>query len=400
MNCTCAKPTCGSKISPRDFKLECALCAKFFHYKCTQIPDDTSNTEKAAGETYAKKNCFKLYLCAECDVTPISVLVPLLRAYKEIKEIKSEVAVIPSLMDTVVQMNANIVELTRKIGKIDKSVENIESDSKWSDLFKDKSEMLPVTHNVLLKPTNKDAPRGSVFNALKTKLDENEFDLAGCRMNGKNGVVVAAASKESQDKLIARAQELLGVDFQVKSLKEMKPRIKILNAKIPNTWNGSDAAIEKYIKNKNEMLQKAVFVLKIEKRKYVSSIDKAYDIIFQVDAPTFNHYCGSVKNKVKSNWATTSFVEEGIRVKRCMRCLHFGHSKDTCVSQHPSCGKCGNGDHLSKDCKSKDAKCINCVSANRNAKKNLYDVSHNTFSKDCPCYQIQKNKIAKLISYE
>jgi hypothetical protein len=399
MNCICAKPTCARAIVPRDFKLQCVSCGKEFHFKCTQITDDTNNAEKAAGETYAKKMCFKLYLCVECDAIPFELLRPLIGMSKDISEIKKECAVISSLTDAVMNMAESINEIRKQVNKVDKSFDKIEkSDSKWSDLFKSKSEALPNTHNVLLKPLDKNINRGAVFDAMKTKLDENEFELAGCRMNGKNGVVIAAANKESQDKIIAKATELLGVDFQVKPLREMKPRIKILNAKIKNGWNGSDTAIERFFKDRNEMLRDAVFVLKIERRKYVSTADKAYDIIMEVDVKTFNHYTSG--NTVRSSWAASSRVVEGIRVKRCMKCLHFGHSKDQCAAQHSVCGKCGGEDHLSKDRKSKEAKCVNCVSANKNAKKTIFEPCHNTLSYDCPCYKIQFKKISNLISYE
>ena len=65
--------------------------------------------------------------------------------------------------------------------------------------------------------------------------------------------------------------------------------------------------------------------------------------------------------------------------KGCFKCGEVGHFKAKCPNKK-ACFKCG-GDHSTKDCTSKELKCINC---SKNKKEH---VNHATYSSQCPYNQ-------------
>ncbi|XP_023215809.1 uncharacterized protein LOC111618501 [Centruroides sculpturatus] len=95
------------------------------------------------------------------------------------------------------------------------------------------------------------------------------------------------------------------------------------------------------------------------------------------------------EGKINLGW-TRCPVFDYILVKRCYKCLAFGHFARDCRSEKNTCSHCGEA-HLFKNCKKKEeiATCANCV----RQKRGNHD--HNTLDKRCPIYLQEVEKIIK-----
>ena len=94
--------------------------------------------------------------------------------------------------------------------------------------------------------------------------------------------------------------------------------------------------------------------------------------------------------KVRVGWVVCRLREQ-ISLKRCFRCLDFGHFAAACTSQHDrsrSCRKCGEEGHLIKDCTG-DPRCMLCSG------KEGVDGRHIAGSSRCPVYRRELNRTGK-----
>lgn len=409
MTLICANKNCGKVIMPQDVRVKCFKCDNYYHIQCTQLLEGLTK-EEAFGASKMVRNqkiVRNLYACIECEplinyeaLKGNAVIGEMMtKLANEYAGLRHDVAVIPKLTDLSININEKVDILSGCAGKTDDKIDlMIKGDERYSSILKKSFSQMPAKPSILLKPLDAKAKRADVYDAVKENLDENEFDLAGTRLSKtNNNVVVMVKDKENQEKFIAEATAKLGDHFEIKAIKDMRPRIKIVNAIVPKEDNKSLADVEKFIKEKNEDLRDAVMVAAIPRKKHNSSIDDAFDLIMEVNAKTFYAYVEDGK-RVRSSW-TTSRVVEGIKVKRCIRCLRFGHIKDRCRDEHVTCAKCG-GNHMSDKCTpGTPLKCVNCVDSNKNHKTE-YDTEHNSLSGKCPCYKIRYEKLANAIHFE
>lgn len=94
-------------------------------------------------------------------------------------------------------------------------------------------------------------------------------------------------------------------------------------------------------------------------------------------------------------------ARDRFHVKRCSKCLTFGHDAGSCHSNEPTCGFCANN-HYSKECPIKDEsqlhKCSNCLLKNElNEDGSL--VKHSAFVKTCPSYLKELRKTIKITDF-
>lgn len=413
---------------PADVSLKCNECAKKIHFQCTQFVSLSAIDQKNLKAMIQNYSCItSAYKCPRCEDSDLMSRTEMNKQMKEMinminelviknnelsakmdavaadinefNVIKHETALITTMMDKLLAIEKLLKsEETKKdeiASKIDDKLDKIISVEKWSDVVKTKKTATP---SLVIKPKDKNKKSEDVSAALKHNLNENEFEITGTRNANRNALIVNVKDEDNQARLMEEVSRKIGNDYEVTAIKNLYPRIKIINAAIPIASCDSNANIEKYLKDKNDQLKNAKLVLSIAREKRVE--DQSYDIIMQVDKKTHEHYY--IKhNRVDAFWKSC-FVDDGLRVKRCLHCLKYGHLKRDCKEKDkpPTCAKCGER-HLAKDCTNEGVKCVNCVEANKRVKGNTpFEPNHSAFSKNCPCYKMRYDQLANLVKYE
>lgn len=87
------------------------------------------------------------------------------------------------------------------------------------------------------------------------------------------------------------------------------------------------------------------------------------------------------KTKIGCNCVT---IEENLRIRRCGRCLSYGHSPKYCKSSSTRCPGC-SGEHTWDECKNSKSNCNACHTFNTN-NNGQRETRHHFFSKNCPTY--------------
>ena len=87
-----------------------------------------------------------------------------------------------------------------------------------------------------------------------------------------------------------------------------------------------------------------------------------------------------LKGSLRIGWVV-SRAREKEAIRKCYRCLGFGHIARTCrgLDRSKQCFKCGEMDHFAKDCQATDTRCLLC--------KGELAKGHRTGSYTCPAYQ-------------
>lgn len=85
-------------------------------------------------------------------------------------------------------------------------------------------------------------------------------------------------------------------------------------------------------------------------------------------------------------------VTDHFYVRRCVKCQLFHHKVADCKSDDPVCGKCGEK-HETNTCHTFKSECSNCKIAG------MAKTNHPAYSKNCPSYIKEQNKLRDSIPY-
>lgn len=154
-----------------------------------------------------------------------------------------------------------------------------------------------------------------------------------------------------------------------------RPKIRIMNMSEKLT----ESEIVDSIKEKNELYKDSE--MKVVSVYEIKSME-SYGAIIEVDTKTFNLMMKEEKVAIRWNICR---VSEYVNVLRCFKCCGYNHKSTACRNKK-ACLRC---EHLVKDCKSNQSKCVNCKIASEKFKVKL-DLNHPVWSRACP---ILKKKI-------
>lgn len=389
----CCNYACGKRIDRNVMYVTCTNCGNTFHFTnecCDLVIEKTENAKKiqfAMFDTNPEGACYK---CPRCR----GVNVPLL---------------VKNLSREFVNVKEKVNEMNKELGNL-KSNNNamaekfVEVKESWATVISRNnpiaSENISAsTPSVVIKPKKKENTRDDIRNSLNRKLKINEFDVVDSRAAKNNGLIFKCMNVVEQKRLYEEVSKALGDEYDVKCPKELRPRIKIANVVLPDDIDTADKVkICEYLKNENIelMTAKNVEVVLLYKRKKNDNVnDHRLDIIMEVDGETHKFYMSG--RKMKIGWALMP-VYDGVHIKRCFKCLGFGHKKADCKKTESVCAKCG-GNHLAKDCNSATVECCNCKKVNLREKKEVYSTNHRAMDNNCPMLQLQKDRISSIINF-
>lgn len=364
---------CSKEIKETDEVIKCS-CNKTYHVKCSEVG-------KLEGlYKFMKSAKHVLFKCEECvnDENKIeNVLVRILESIEKLeRKVESEnedvVKRIVSVEAVLKKANRSVVD---EVMKIDEKV----TATKWAEVVKRKKR---VEHNVVVKHVDKDKSCDDVMKIMNRVMDPNGLNTSGISRRG-NSIMIRCDDIETQDSIVR------SITSDVDTLTAMKPdsvmpKIKMLRVRDPST---DDDEFIRQVKAKNENVPfKSVKILKREKVFRMNKcIETMNNIVLEVDCESYERIMS--KGKIKYKWESFDVVDN-IFIRRCYKCFGFSHMAAECKNER-ACPICAQN-HEKGNCKVKDKKCINCITAN-NKFKTKFDVNHCAWDKECKIYQ---NKLA------
>lgn len=380
----CCGEKCNRSIGSSDRKLQCAVCYHTFHSKCGGLEEkDADNFAKIMEESI-----YVNYHCMNCV------------GIKFVEMVKNATdKIIYHVCRKVDDVNLRMLEIPKQLKKdVNEKIDVISDKMEpWNLVVSKKKNK--STPSVVIKPKDLNTKRDEIRKTLTEKMNSDTYGFIDARMSSKNGIIISCDNEEKQREFATEAGKILGEKFDVKCNKELMPRMKIVSVIVDNDISDEKEKIERLLKDRNVELKNALHakvVYMFQRRKFDSTTEKCLDVIMEVDKVTYKHYVDD-GNRIKLAWMSCP-VYDGIYIKRCVKCLGFGHKKEVC-KREVACTKCG-GNHLRKECKSADVRCTNCQRVNSIAKKEIYKIDHGANSNDCPCLMQQKERMRSMINFE
>lgn len=276
---------------------------------------------------------------------------------------------------TIVKDNTNNKEKTSLQNNSNKKI-NVRNDRKTY------AEMIKQDPMVVIKPKKN---QSSVLTKTAVKNHISPENLAINKVAEKSGGTIAIYCKDTNSvgKIKNNVEEKLGEDYEAFIPKEIKPKILISGM----SENYDKETIVNKLKNQNTWItEKELKCIRIYETK--RKINK-FNAIVEMCVEDYNETLK--KGKIIIGWDVCR-VYENFQVMRCYKCLEYGHKKDRCLEENNKCLKCG-GDHLAKECKAEEERCVNCVKANKKYNLGLNE-RHSCIDRNCEVYRrkIEINK--------
>lgn len=416
---------CNQPCKRNDWTRECVSCEKMFHEKCIEhakkiydLPNKNEVYNNVVGPLSDRWWCDDCNKNASFSIVGIAVKVSFIlkkleemeRKHEESEGLsahfeRSQIENMKTLKSDNDKILAELNVLKNKVNSnVNKKTDVSFPNGSFADVVNKNKNMISG-QSLTIKPKIAEKTVSETRQALGT-LDSKKFGVIGAERASINGWKIVCNKKENRDELAKAALEKLGNDFEIVKGKEKFHRIKIFNVMIDKNKYLRDEALKKFdldllnkeLRKENDVLKNdnnAKVILAYEKPKRSNNIEMCIDIVMQVSASSHDFYAMK-KNMVGFEWSFYT-VDDGIFITRCLTCLGFGHKKENCNKKTISCSQCG-GNHLKKDCKANDLKCINCVILNQKLKNDMYDTNHSAMSRNCSALKIRKNTILRSLN--
>lgn len=383
---------CGSKcaqpLTENDEIVECGgLCRLKFHRKCSLLSKHAyDEMNKSAALSF---RCTK---CLNDDKKTMTMFEKL--AAQMLRFERRIDAHMTTVNNRLTQVEKHLTEGGKQVREeLTKVVEECTAE-KWSEVVKKpQKKKSPV---VVVVPKDKTQKRDETKSSIKNAINPKDFTVQRMTNASKNGVIIECDNSEKCEKLKEEAMNKLGDKYDVQIPKKRNPRVKILKSE---NEGKNDLEIIEEIKDRNVCVghnNKKIEIIKREQIKKLGKNGEKYEnLILETDGETYNKIMQ--EGRLHLGWSSCKVVDN-IYVRRCYNCYGFNHNASECRNK-TVCSQCSSDNHLSKDCKSVEKKCINCVSTNKSLNMRL-ESDHEAWSNECPVYK-RKLQISKRgISYQ
>lgn len=184
---------------------------------------------------------------------------------------------------------------------------------------------------------------------------------------------------------IVNCSKINEIGMKTKKVKGYSGRCLIFD--VPRGWSDSEILKEIWSKNGGGM-HEAKFNASskvVDRRRLKDTRDGEYvdNVVIESD------------RAITDKWVSLGRLFLGFRslkvrifhhIVRCFTCLEYGHVSNHCKGK-TTCWKCGQVDHMSKDCPGPKQECVNCK------KKKLPETGHNTLSRNCQVFKEVYQKV-------
>ena len=389
--------TCNQKVNNTQC-LKCVECDGVYHAVCTSAADKEAqicNISFLKAFLTPSVKCNFTWVCDHCKTQAESDKVATLRQVMN-EMSKSHAAQITTLTESIETLSDRVNSIALNF-KPDETKPTVSNNTVWDE----RERIRNIKSALVVKP---DVEGNKVnLNTVK-KIVSNAGIPVDSVIESSNGeTFVNLPDAESRDRVSQLLEEKHAANPVVK-LHSKLPSVAIMGITAKHMLNDANEEmtpedIEESIHNQNKSIAekidqgselKVVFVRKPPRGK------KFYNVVVRV-SPDIRDLIKRNRNKLHIGVSVHKIVDR-FHVRRCNRCMEFGHYADRCESEHVVCGFCAK-DHMSDECpdKHKDHrhhKCINCSAVNKNA------FGHPAFWTKCPTYVAAQEKMKKTISYD
>lgn len=238
---------------------------------------------------------------------------------------------------------------------------------------------------VIIKPKNPNQKNYETKTDILHNIDpvESEINISSVKNIRDGGIVVGCGNETEVVKLKTLANSKLGERYEVKDVKCINPRIRVVGM----SEKLEEEVLLNYFKCQNKNILKSnnpeCKVLRIwqtKKNKYV------FQAVLQVDVTSYNNIMSVGNGKVFIGLDICD-VYDSIALKRCFKCNGYNHHSSKCNSVSHYCPRCAD-QHQLKECKAPgdNLKCINCIKYNDKNKDANVDVNHAAWDTRCSIY--------------
>lgn len=226
------------------------------------------------------------------------------------------------------------------------------------------------------------------FNPTTTDININKI-----KHIKDGGLLLSCQSSEEVSKFKRLAQEKLSSDYEIRELKGLHPRIKIVGL----TEKLDPDTICKLIRKQNSALFSAnsdssCKVIKVWPTKKNPEILQA---ILQLD---ISDYRKVTNNGCLLIGLDICKVYEALEILRCFNCNGFNHSKSNCKN-NLTCPKCSSKHELNA-CRANNFKCINCCQLKEKSNSDI-NIDHAAWDREnCHAYKLAIDKLKSDLGYQ
>ena len=365
--------TCNGAITTKRPAIPCTgTCQRSHHIQCTNIPADllTSVTNYPA-LSWKCENCFNKPLTWDP------------KYFESIFENKFKLL----LKDISEKFNDLKNEIAHSAAKVvaDINAENNSIDKTYSAALKTEAA-------IIIKPKDQEqknlTTRADIFNNINPV--KNNINISKVRNIKEGGILVGCSSSEDTLKLKEIAKDKLMENYNIKDVRNVKPRIRIVGMSEKLKKN----ELIQYIKFQNKHLNSENCDMKISKLWSTKKNFIIYQAIVQVETDFYDKVMSIGEGKLFVGYDLCS-VYDSFEIRRCFKCSGFNHMSNQCRSA-VCCPKCA-GKHEVKNCTSTTLKCVNCINYSNTNKMKL-NIEHTTWDRNCFVYKQHIDELKSKIS--
>jgi hypothetical protein len=342
-----------------------------FHVACTQLSKGTCNT--------VKTNDSIKWFCSICE-----------KRWNDNQICQEKIEMIWSHLTT---HDKRFNEYIDNMKCLNEKIDDFSKQAPPQMIKETYAEKLKLKKNepvVIVRPKNLEQKCIDTKKEIKAKINPTDLPVNGLRNAARGCVVIEVKDKQSTEVVRQKAAETLGDEYEVVVAKTKNPRVKIIGV----YDSASKEALISSIRSQNSFISEedTIEVIKIDKSR---RHENSYNIVIELDPRTY----GKVMEQSRLNigWNRCRVIDH-IYVLRCFKCEQYGHLARDCKNEL-ACRICAQA-HETKDCKSEEPKCVNCVNAMKKLNLKL-EVDHPVWSDVCKVYKrIEANKKRSINYYE
>lgn len=256
----------------------------------------------------------------------------------------------------------------------------VEHPVKYSDVIRNKT-----NPGVIIMPKNQEQLNSKTRSELMQQINPLETPLQISKVKNVKGggVLIGCKSNEENEKLRKLAVEKLSSTYNVKAVRGVNPRVRVVGISPEIDENDLLEIITKMNSNLINPDCKLIKYFPTKKNRNV------FQAIIQLDKTSYENVMHSGNLFVGYDSCS---VFDAVDISRCYRCNEFNHSSKHCNKPY-TCPKCGDNHEISS-CQSNIFKCINCSALKNKLKSDNINIDHAAWDiTKCTAYSTARDKL-------